>query len=148
MMWAFLSIAICELAVVHFLIALWSSVAALVVSLVSVPLLIWLIRGIASLRSMPSTIADGLVTLRAGRMRCAAVPLSQVAGWREAFAAAEAKAPDVLNLALIAHPNVMIDLAQPIVRGKRVYNRLAHRLDDPAAFVAALVRLGDGGDRP
>lgn len=140
MMWAFLSIAVCELAVVHFLIALWSHSVAVIISLITVPVLIWLVRAIASLRTMPSTISDSVVTFRAGRMKSVAVPLSQIAGQRSVFSAEEMKDEGVLNLALIAHPNVLLDLAFPILRKRRAYHTVAHRLDDPAAFTTALAR--------
>ena len=146
MMWTLLAIASCELAVVHFLIALWSHAAALAVSLVTLPALVWLVRGIRSLATMPSLVGEGVLVLRAGRMKGVTVPLTDVAGLRGVASAAEAKAPGVLNLAMIAHPNVLVDLVRPVERRGRAYRTLAHRLDDPAAFADALATLGEGND--
>ena len=46
----------------------------------------------------------------------------------------------VFNLALINYPNVMLDLDPPLQR-KRALIAVAHRLDDPAGFAAAVRRL-------
>lgn len=42
------------------------------------------------------------------------------------------------NLALIAYPNVMIDLRQPVVSGRRTITTVAHRMDDLPGFLTAL----------
>jgi len=138
MMWTLLVIGSCELVVVHFLIALWSPVIALGVSVLSLAALVWLVAGIRSLSTLPTQIEGEWLTLRAGRLRSVAIPLTQIAGVRGEPTRAEAKARDVLNLALIAHPNVVIDLDPPLARRWRRVRALAHRLDDPAGFVAAL----------
>jgi hypothetical protein len=43
-----------------------------------------------------------------------------------------------MNLAMLSYPNVIVDLAEPIARGRRSIRHIAHRLDDPVGFVAAL----------
>jgi hypothetical protein len=138
MMWTLLAIASCELVVVHLLLALWSPAAALAVSLATLAGIGWLIRGIASLSRLPSMLVDDRLTLRAGRIKGVVLPLSQIAGVRGEPDRGEARAPDVLNLALVAHPNVVLDLASPLVRRGRAYRAVAHRLDDAPGFVAAL----------
>jgi hypothetical protein len=138
MLWTLLAIGTCELVVVHLLIALWSPAFALGVSIVSLVALLWLIRGIRSLATLPNRIEGDRLILRAGRLRSVTVPLAAIAGVRGEATRAEAKARHVLNLALIAHPNVMIDLRAPIIRRGRSVTTLAHRLDDPVTFVAAL----------
>jgi hypothetical protein len=42
---------------------------------------------------------------------------------------------------MINYPNVMLDLDPPLPSGKRRLNAIAHRLDDPAAFAAAVTPL-------
>lgn len=44
----------------------------------------------------------------------------------------------MLNLGLIAYPNVLVELAEPVRRRRRAIRAVAHRFDDPAAFIAAL----------
>ena len=51
-----------------------------------------------------------------------------------------------LNLALIAYPNVIVELATPLRSGRRTIEAVAHRLDDRSAFVAAMDRLGASND--
>lgn len=140
MMWTLLAIASCELVVVHLLLALWSPAAALAVSLATLAGIAWLVRGIASLSSHSSTLAGDRLTLRAGRIKGVVVPLSQIAGVRGEPDRGEAQAGDMLNLALVAHPNVVLDLASPVVRRGRAYRAVAHRLDDAPGFVAAIER--------
>lgn len=146
MMWTLLAIGLCELVVAHFLIALWSRPVALAVSLVTLPALAWLVVGIVSLGSRPSVLADDVLHLRAGRMKGVEVPLSQIAGVRGVASAAEVRFPDVLNLAMIAHPNILVDLTRPMNRRGRSIRTLAHRVDDPAAFAAAITAVGGTDD--
>jgi hypothetical protein len=48
------------------------------------------------------------------------------------------KSRSVLNLALIAYPNVIVDLKSPVLTGRGRFTRsisaVAHKFDDPAAF--------------
>ena len=67
MMWTLLAIGSCELVVAHFLIALWSPVVALGVSVLSLAALVWLVAGIRSLSTLPTQIEGEWLTLRAGR---------------------------------------------------------------------------------
>lgn len=54
------------------------------------------------------------------------------------------KQRSVLNLALLAYPNLVVDLVAPLP-GRRGITTIVHRLDDPAAFAAAWKALGAGG---
>ena len=48
----------------------------------------------------------------------------------------------MLNLSLLAYPNVLVVLAEPVAgRRGRPIRAIAHRLDDPSAFVEAVNRF-------
>jgi hypothetical protein len=143
MMWVFVALASIELVVVHFLLALWRPWVALAVSLITLPSLIWLLRTIASFRRLPVMIEDDRLLLRTGGLRSVAVPLSQVAGLRANWTGDDLKGPGVMNPALIAYPNVWIDLSGPVAGRRGPVRAIAHKLDDPEAFAEELrLRLG------
>ena len=139
MMWVFMAIATVELLVVHLLLLLlvgpWAAVAASVVALAGMA---WLVVLIASFRRLLES--DRLV-MRIGTLRRVDLPLAMVAGLRRQWDARSLKAGGVLKLSLIAYPNIVVDLVEPLP-GRRRVTAVAHRLDDPAAFVAALRARG------
>ncbi|KQS05306.1 hypothetical protein ASG11_10290 [Sphingomonas sp. Leaf357] len=138
-----LGIAIVEMCVVHLVVvALWGLVAAVIVGLIDLSLVVWLIALLRSFRRLPVTIADGVLTMRAGSLRSIAVPVGQIARLRASWDAAVIKDRAVLNLALASWPSVVVDLRAPIVmRRGRAVRAIAHKLDDPAAFHAAIAAL-------
>ncbi|MEG3086590.1 hypothetical protein [Sphingomonas sp. PB4P5] len=148
MMGVLLGLAIVEMLVVHLVVVAWLGPwAALIngaIDLSAVVALVWLLR---SFKRRPVTIRDGILTLHAGYLQSIAVPVEQIAGLRGSWDAAAIKDRRLLNLALVAWPNVVIDLKTPIAlrRGRQVH-AVAHKLDDPAAFHAAIAALsrGDG----
>lgn len=146
MMWVFFALAGIEILVAHFLIALFNPWIALFVSAVSLPILAWIVLMIRSFRKLPVRIGDGVLLMRVGTLRAVTVPLHTVAGLRATFDGAAVKDKAVVNLALIAWPNVMVDLREPVAGRRGPIRAVAHRLDDPAAFAAALAQLqrGDG----
>lgn len=74
-------------------------------------------------------------------------PLNGIACVKLDWTLAAIRKDRAFNAALIAHPNIVLELAPPIRRGKRVIRYLAHRLDDPQAFNRALDGLLPGNDR-
>ncbi|MDG2532764.1 hypothetical protein P6144_03835 [Sphingomonas sp. HITSZ_GF] len=138
MMWVFAGLAGLELVIVHFLLALWDWRIALVVTLASLAAVTWLVRAIRSFRTLPVTIDDGCVTFRAGHIATLAVPVANIAAIRTQWAGPEIKQRDLLNLGLIAYPNVLVEFSAPVPRRRRAIRAVAHRFDDPAAFIAAL----------
>lgn len=142
MLWALLVLCAIEAAVTHLLLALWWPRVAAVLSLASAGMLIWAVRGVAGMRTRPSTVDDHGVSLRTGRLVAVTIPWRQIGGVR--CDEVPRRQPGTLNLALVAQANVVIDCTPPLRRGRRQYDRVAHRLDDAAAFVAALKRLGAG----
>lgn len=141
MMWVFFGLAGTELVVVHFLLALWRTDIALVVSALTLPLLVWLAAAIASFRRLPVVIGETGLTLRTGRLRCIEVPLQQIAGARADWSSEDLKARGVTDLALIAYPNVLIDLSAPLQTRRGAIHAIAHKLDNAAAFTTALKGL-------
>ena len=104
--------------------------------------MIALIGLIRSFRRLPVTLADGVLTMRAGWLRSLAIPVANIAGLRASWDAAAIRQRGVLNLALASWPSVVVDLDPPIVqrRGGQLH-AVAHKLDDPVAFHAAIAAL-------
>ena len=147
MMWVFVAIAMTELAVVHLLVALWAPWVALVLSALTLGSIIWLVGVIRGFARLPVRIAEGQLLMRVGTLKQVSTPLSNIAGLAPQWDAAMLKQRDVINLALIAYPNVVVLLRAPVAAGRgRMVTKIAHRLDDPAAFAAALEGLGQGDD--
>ncbi|PZU09888.1 MAG: hypothetical protein DI605_08675 [Sphingomonas sp.] len=142
MLWALVAISLVEMMVVHLLIALWSPALGLCLSLASLVLMIWLVRLIRSFPRLPVMVGEGGIVMRAGTLRRIDVPVALVAGLREEWSAETLKDRAIARLSLLAYPNIVIDLVEPIeMRGGRCIRAIAHRLDDPAAFSAALRQL-------
>ena len=128
--------------VVHLVVVLllgW--VAAVIVGVIDLSLVLYLIHLLRSFRRLPVTIHYGVLTMRAGVLKSVAVPVEQVAGLRTTWGTAALKDRGMLNLALISWPSVVIDLRTPIAVGRRSVQAIAHKLDDPAAFHAAIAAL-------
>lgn len=140
-LWVFVGIMAIELAVVHLLVAvLWSHVAAAILSAFSLATLVWTIALIRSLDRLPVLVDGTGVTMRVGRLKAVQVPAANIAGLRTSWPGEALKQQGVLNLALINYPNLMLDLDPPLA-GRRPVAAIAHRLDDPAGFAAAVGRL-------
>ena len=138
-----LGIAIVEMLVVHLVVVtMFGWVAAVVAGIVDLSLVVALIELLRSFRRLPVTIADGVLTMRAGSLKSIAVPVAQIAGLRATWDAAAIKDRRTLNLALASWPSVVVDLAEPVTlwRGREIH-AIAHKLDDPAAFHAAIAQL-------
>lgn len=140
MLWVLVLLGCGELVVVHLLLALWHPAVALVVSLLTTPMLVWLVLGIRAMKRRPVLIECGRLVMRVGTIRSVEVPLAQVAGLRDSWNAAELKDRRVLNLALVAYPNIVVELNAPLP-GKRGIVAIAHRLDDPKAFAVAMALI-------
>ena len=139
MMWVLVGLVSIELIVVHLLLAHWSRIAASTLSVLTLGSIAWLIGVVRSFRRLPVLITPDTLVMRVGTLKSATVPLTQVAGLRQTWDGAAVKQRNVLNLALIAYPTVLVELRAPRP-GRRAVMALAHRRDDPAAFAAALTR--------
>lgn len=137
MLWVLVGLMVIETAVVHLLVALWNWRAALILSLFSLATLAWFILFIRSFRRHPVRLgSDGLIW-PVGNLRSLTIAWPQIAGLRNDWTLAELKAAGLFNGALVAHPNIVVALDPPVQAGRRTIRFLAHRLDDPATFVAA-----------
>lgn len=142
-----LGIATVEMLVVHLVVvALFGWTAAIIVGVLDLSLVIALAGLLRSFRRLPVIIADGVLTMRAGALRSVAVPVGQVAGLRPSWDAAALKERGVLNLALASWPNVVVDLRAPVPGRKGLVQAVAHKLDDPVGFAAAIEALGRADD--
>lgn len=146
MMWVILALAAAELAIVHLLVSLWNLTIALVLSGFTLASMIWLMVLIRSLKRLPVRIEGDRLILRSGSIMRLETVLTNVAGVRAHWDSAALKAPDLLNLALIAYPNVIVDFVDPVPHRRKAIRAVAHRLDDSAAFMRALAELSGGHD--
>ena len=142
MIWVLIGLSSVELVVVHLLLAHWWPRVAAVVAIATMMGIGWLVTVVRSFRGMPVLLDADRLLMRVGRLRSVSVPTDHIGGLRSSCDGAALKQRHVLNLALIAYPNVVVDLTAPIEVGRRQISTIAHRLDDPAGFAAALNRLG------
>ncbi len=140
MIWMLVACGTVELIVTHALIAFWKREVALALSLLTLCALGWLVRGIMLMKGRPVLLGEGRLLMRSGSIACVDIPLEAVEGLRPSLDTGETKRRTVLNLALLAYPNTVVDLNAPLP-GRRGITTIAHRLDDPAAFASALERL-------
>lgn len=149
MLWVLLGLQAIELSVTHLLISHWSERAAIVLSLLTAVGIVYLIGFIRSLRLHPILLnAEGL-HIRTGLMLQRLVPYDDIIEVA-AFPDSEAvKAADTLNMAVLAWPNMIVRLRQPLPRKRHLPARppiaaIAFRPDRPDEFLAALrARLPD-----
>jgi hypothetical protein len=141
MMWVLLCLVGIEAAVTHGLIALWNGRVALVLSAISLGIAMWLVRFILSFKTRPVRLTSRELVWPAGHLRAVAVPITQVRARCEDWTLAAIRKEGAFNAATIAHPNIVLELDPPVRQGRRTIRYLAHRLDDPQAFNAALDAL-------
>lgn len=142
MLWVLIGLSLVELVVVHLLLAHWWPRVAIIVAGVTMLGIGWLVHCIASFRRLPVLVDDESVLMRVGRLRSVRIPAARICSVAPPAAIADLKGGRVLNLALIAYPNIVLRLDPPIRAGRREISTVAHRLDDPAGFAAAVNRLG------
>lgn len=136
-----LGLAVVETLVIHIVaVALWGWPVALVIALLDLSLIAGLIGLLRSIRRHPVTIGETELVLRVGALKTIHIPLDHVSGLRASWDSAALKRKGVVNLALANWPNVVVDLSRPVRVRRRDIEAVAHRLDDPEAFRAALER--------
>jgi hypothetical protein len=141
-MWVLVALCTIEVLVEHLLLMHWYPRVAAVLSIATVAGLVWLVRVIRAFKQLPVLLMDDRIIMRAGTLREIVVPLRSIKALPTHWTAERLKAPGVVNLALIAYPNVVVELDPPIPGKKRPVTMVAHRLDDPTAFTAALNAVG------
>ncbi|MGZ8334830.1 MAG: hypothetical protein ACXWUZ_17030 [Allosphingosinicella sp.] len=138
MMWAFVALASLELFVVHFLVSIWSVTAAVVLSVLTTASIAWLVLLIRSFRRLPVIVEHETLLFRSGTLMTMRVKLADIVRVRGHFPGEALKLPSVLNFAMLSYPNILVELREPVRRGRRQVISLAHCLDEPEAFVRAL----------
>lgn len=145
-MWVLVALCALELLVTHLVVSLLvGRIVAIVLSLASLAAIGWIVAVIASMKRLPVLLDDKVLTMRVGRMKSVAVPVGTIVGLRSGWTAADLKQRSVLQLSLVAYPNIVVDLQTPLP-GRRGVTTIAHRLDDPAAFATAVQRLRERND--
>ncbi len=142
MLWAFASLAILELLVVHFVLAARWPWLAWPLTLLSGLSIIWLMRWIQSFKRLPHEVDDQRLRLHFGSLRSLDIPLASIRSVRTSWNGADLKQPGVVNFVPVAYPNRMIEIDPPIASRKKPVIAIAFRVDDPAAFDAALADRG------
>jgi len=133
---------------VHFLLRLWSPVAAWIVTGISLYTLIWLIGDIHAVRLRPIEICGETLHLRLGLRWTATIPLASIECVRDPGGEVKASKKDHLKALLLGGPNRRIQLAGPVrVVGlyglTRQVTTIDLHVDDPARFGAALDQVRD-----
>lgn len=147
MMIALLVISCIEITVTHLLVAHWSRTAALVMFVISDVSLLYLIGLIRSLRLSPVLLTETGVRLRAGLLVDRTIPYAAIAAVTANPYGETVRAPDSWNIALLAWPNMLIRLSEPLPPRSRwrrdPVRAVALRLDEPGPFLDALRRKLD-----
>jgi hypothetical protein len=147
---ALLGIIAIETAVVHLLVSRWSMTAAWVLTAVGVYGIIWLLGFLQSVRLRPLLVTRDALHMRIGLLWSARIPLRRIAAIMPIQGSAEGrKASGYLHAAVLAEPQLLIELAEPIeVHGpfgytKRDVRRIGLGVDDPARLEAELKTRSD-----
>lgn len=141
LLWAFFALACMEMLAMHLFVALkWPGVAWPLTAVTALSI-VWLVRWIGSWPRLPHELRGDVLTLHMGSLRHYAVPVASIAGVRTAVSNDVLKAPGTVSLVPVAFPNRIVDLTAPLP-GRRRVQHIAIRLDDPAAFDAAMAGLG------
>lgn len=138
MLGVFFVIAFVELFAVHLLVALWSPNAAWILTALTVLGMAQIALLVHEMTKWPSLIGDTGVTVRHGKRSEIFVPLNLIASVEDVAFRPEEKGPQTFRATILAQPNVAIRLSEPLRYGKRLLSTISLRLDDPAAFLAAL----------
>jgi hypothetical protein len=142
------AVVVIESVAVHFAVAARHPALAWTLTLASVAAILWLIRDYSALGTGAVAITGDQVHLMIGRRFDITIPLATVARvvkptFRDLPTPGTNQGRDYLNLTKPAAPNVLIVLDEPrrvrLTAGiHRDVQRLALKLDDPAAFLVAL----------
>jgi len=142
LLWAFIGLATIELLVVHFLISFWSGTAAAILSLLSLATILWLVLLIRSMKRLPVVVGSDQLLMRTGSLTAIEVAGTNIAAVRTNFPSEALKSASVLNLGLLAYPNVLVELREALPkRRRRTIAAVAHSLEDPVGFAAAAEKL-------
>ena len=92
-------------------------------------------------KRLPHRLNERELVLNLGLLTSVSVPLSSIAAVRDQWDSAILRDKDTLSLSPIAYPNRMIELEPPLETKRRALSRIAFRVDESAAFDAAMREL-------
>lgn len=135
-----------ETLAVHFVVTLWNSAAAWMLSGLSVYALVWLVGDYRAFAARPLRITARLLQLRLGLRWEANIPLSWIARVEPIVGSCSRPKRGVLHVALVGSPNVRIELDRPIrvtaMYGiEKTVQSLCIRVDRAEEFVRELAHL-------
>ncbi|WP_206244257.1 hypothetical protein [Novosphingobium terrae] len=137
-----------EITTYHLVIGHWNHKAAIAMFLISDVGFVYLLGLIKSFRFRPVLLTAEGIRVRTGFLIDRLIPFAAVATVETNFPGETIRDPATLNAALLAWPNVLLRLKEPLPRrslcGKQAPIRhIAFRLDEPGAFLQLLHwRLG------
>jgi len=143
-----LVLAAIEIAVFHLLIGHWSRSMAVIMFVLSDVGFVYMVGLIKSFRFRPVLLTPEGVRIRAGFLIDQFIPLAAIGGIETSFAGDRVRDPATLDTSLLAWPNILLRLDQPmqrhsLLRGSKPFSIIGFRLDDPEPFVRLLLwRLG------
>jgi hypothetical protein len=141
----FVVLQVIEMSVLHLLLVFWNPTVAWIMFALSCWGLIWSIALMKSFRINPVLLSESHLRVRSGMLYDFEVPLDAIRDAQRPFSTEELSDRHILDLALMSSPNVSIRFARPIAiptafGGERMIEGVGLRLDDSAAFLAALER--------
>ena len=138
-----LALQLFELAIVHFFVMMWNPLVAWILFGLSTAGALWLVALMKSFRIRPVLVDGQTLRVRSGAMIDAAIPRGAIAAVAPSFSEATRKRKDTLDTAILAAPNVCLELAHPVAiptffGGTRMVERVAMRIEDAPGLIAAL----------
>lgn len=125
----------------HLLIALWSPVAAWLLTALSLYTVLWLIGDYRAVRLRPTLLHDGALEVRVGMRWNRRLPPAGVHAVRPAPASPlPGSTPGYLNASVVGSPNLLLELTGPLeARGpygwRKEVTLLGLTVDDADAFL-------------
>lgn len=142
MMWVILALSVIELFVVHFIVSFFYPKVAIIISIITLFSIIWLIGFLFSMKRMPVLLGQEKLVMRLGNAVSVTIDRANIAGTRDSWSDESLQTDKVLRLSMIAYPNLVLDLKEPVTYTsfwkKRQTTAIAHRLDNIDAFYRVL----------
>jgi len=145
---ALLLLSAIEIAAYHLLVGHWSRTAAVIMFILSDIGFIYLVGLIKSFRFKPILLTPEGLRIRTGFLMDQFIPFGAIASVQTSFTGERVRDSATLNAALLAWPNILLQLNQPmhrhsLLKGSKPFHTVAFRLDDPEPFERLLLwRLG------
>ena len=143
MIYVFLALQAIELAVMHVLLMQWNATVAWIWFSLGIAGGLWIVGLAQGFRIHPVLLTEQGLHVRSGVMVDLLVPYDAIAEVVLSFGAEQVKAADTLNHAVLSWPNAMLELdrkltVRPLIGSEHQIRRIALRIDESAAFLAAL----------